>query len=99
MRLIPRRKRTWLLAALALLVVAGVAVWWVATAKSEFERQFDNLKMMEIVSPHLVEIQEIKSISTPPLQEEICIFPKRMPTDDFRQKPPSPVENSASCQI
>jgi hypothetical protein len=45
MRFIPRRKRTWLLAVLALLIVMGGAIWWAASEKSDFERRFDKIKI------------------------------------------------------
>jgi hypothetical protein len=43
MPLFPRRKRIWLLATLALLVIVGTSLWWIVTAKSEFERHFDRV--------------------------------------------------------
>jgi hypothetical protein len=44
MRFIPRRKRTWLLVLLGVLIVGATGCWWTATAKSEFERKFDQVK-------------------------------------------------------
>jgi hypothetical protein len=43
MRLTPRRKRTWLIAVLALLFIAGAPIWWVATEKSGLERFRDRV--------------------------------------------------------
>lgn len=45
MRLIPRRKRTWLLVLVTLAVVFCAATWWVGTEKSDFERKFDQIEI------------------------------------------------------
>jgi hypothetical protein len=45
MRLIPRRKRTWLLVLLGVAVVGAAAVWWAASEKSNFEQEFDRLRI------------------------------------------------------
>jgi hypothetical protein len=58
MRLIPRRKRTWLLAVLALLVIAGGPIWWVATEKSDLERFHDRVDIG-------ISIQEFTAIKHP----------------------------------
>jgi hypothetical protein len=45
MRLIPRRKRTWLLVLLGVAIVGAAGIWWSALSKSEFERKYDQLKL------------------------------------------------------
>jgi hypothetical protein len=45
MRLIPRRKRTWVLVLLGVAILGAWAVWWAATAKSDFERTFDQIEV------------------------------------------------------
>jgi len=44
MRLIPRRKRTWLVVLLSVAIVGAAGMWWVVTAKSDFERRYDQIK-------------------------------------------------------
>ena len=43
MQLIPRRKRTWLLVLLGIVIVGAAEIWWAATKKSEFEGKFGQI--------------------------------------------------------
>jgi len=38
------RKRVWLLLLLTPVVVTGLSMWWIASAKSEFERRCDRIQ-------------------------------------------------------
>jgi hypothetical protein len=41
---IPRRKRTWVLVLLGVAIVGAAAIWWTASAKSDFEKRFDRIE-------------------------------------------------------
>jgi hypothetical protein len=45
MRLIPRRKRIWLLALLSVALVGLASIWWATSEKSDFEKLYDEIKV------------------------------------------------------
>ena len=57
MRIIPRRKRTWLLVLVGVAIV-GVSLWMAASEKSEFERRYDRI-------PLGVSFEEVSSLMEP----------------------------------
>jgi hypothetical protein len=50
MRLIPRRKRIWLLALLSVALVGLASIWWATSEKSDFEKLYDEIKVGMTVS-------------------------------------------------
>jgi hypothetical protein len=45
MRLIPRRKRTWLLVLLGVAIVGAAVIWWAASEKSDFEKLYEQIRV------------------------------------------------------
>ena len=41
----PRRKRTWLLVLLGVVIVGVASIWWAASAKSDFERRVGEIEL------------------------------------------------------
>jgi hypothetical protein len=58
MRLVPRRQRTWLIALLGLAVIAGASIWLLASAKSDFEKRFDQI-------PYGISVEEAMRLMEP----------------------------------
>jgi hypothetical protein len=53
----PRRKRGWLLVLFGVVIIGPAAVWLVVSAKSEFERRYDRIKI-EITIQEVMELME-----------------------------------------